>query len=167
MSFSNPTAELIAHFLRDIGIEVLSTTIQKETFLPGIEVDRGRLLVDESRLKFPGDLLHEAGHLAVAPAQIRSSLSGEVNLPDANMHTIESQAMTWSYAAARYLELDPEIVFHEHGYRGKSQSLLQNFSLGIFFGLDGLVAAGMTAVGQRAAELGVPPFPHMLKWMRD
>ena len=66
----------IVTFLRGIGIEVRAAQLDHSTFLPGIEVDSGRLHVDEGKLIYPGDLLHEAGHLAVAPRALRTGLSG-------------------------------------------------------------------------------------------
>lgn len=164
--FKNELTHKIAGFLKQIGIEVVASRISSETFLPGVLVDRGRLLVDEDKLTWPGDLLHEAGHLAVAPERLRSQLGGEVLLPDANLDAIESQAIAWSYAASLHLGLDPKIVFHEGGYKGQSEGLLMNFRLGVFLGVNGLQEAGMT-VTEKTAPDGVSPFPHMLKWLRD
>ena len=162
-AFENGVTAKIADFLNLIGIEVVPCVCETATFLPGIKVESGWLLVDESKLKFPGDLLHEAGHLALAPGMLRRELSGEVNLPDFNMDAIESQVIAWSYAAILYLGLEPRIVFHEGGYRGHSKGLLGTFRVGGYIGVSGLEEAGMTASGQNAIELGVPPYPHMLK----
>ena len=74
-SLKNELVRKIVVFLKEIGLEVISTNISCETFLPGILVDQGKLLIDENRLLWPGDLLHEAGHLAVVPARLRSTLS--------------------------------------------------------------------------------------------
>lgn len=164
--FKNELTQKIAGFLKQIGIEVVASGISSETFLPGVLVDRGRLLVDEEKLTWPGDLLHEAGHLAVAPERLRSQLGGEVLLPDTNLDAIESQAIAWSYAASLHLGLDPKLVFHEGGYKGQSEGLLSNFRFGVFLGVNGLEEAGMT-VTEKPAPDGVPPFPHMLKWLRD
>ena len=53
------------------------------------------------------------------------------------------------------------------GYHGHSPGLLRNFELGVPIGVHLLEAAGMTATGPRAVELGVPPYPHMLRWLRE
>ena len=165
--FKNAVTRKIADFLAEIGIEVLPVSINTKTFLPGILVENGRILVDETRLTYPGDLLHEAGHLAMAPSDLRPSLSGEVALPDVWMEPVEVQTIAWSYAAIIYLGLDSKVVFHEGGYGVVSERLLSNFSLGVYIGVNGLQDAGLTVIGQKATELGLPPYPHMLKWLRD
>jgi hypothetical protein len=165
--FQNDLTNKIADFLREIGIVLIPAKLGAQTFLSGILVSRGKLLVDEEKLTFPGDLLHEAGHLAVAPADLRESLSEEVILPGSNLDILEAQAITWSYAACLHLGIDPRIVFHEGGYKGRSESLLFNFSLGAYIGLNGLEESGMAFSGRKAIELGAAPFPQMQKWLRD
>ena len=165
--FRDPVTQKIADFIVDIGLELVREPIDEETFLPGILIRNGGMVVDEGRLKYPGDLLHEAGHLALSPAEIRPTLSGEVALPGTRMEPIEAQAMAWSYAAALFLRIDPEVVFHEGGYFGASRSLLLNFSIGAYIGVNGLQQAGLTLFGESAREKSVPPYPHMIKWLRD
>lgn len=165
--FRDHLTNRIAEFLCAIGIEVAPVRLEHDPFLPGILIERGRLLVDESRLTYPGDLLHEAGHLAVAPQSVRHSLSGEVVIPGADMDAVEVQVTAWAYAAIVHLGLDPKILFHGGGYRGKSEGLLFTYGLGVYPGAYGLQLAGMTATGEAARQLGVAPYPHMLKWVRD
>ncbi|MBS1794520.1 MAG: hypothetical protein JSS81_11735 [Acidobacteria bacterium] len=165
--FADPITEKIAVFLNGIGIPLLSAVLDGPTFLPGILVENGRLLVDEAKLLYPGDLLHEAGHLAVAPAALRGSLSDEVHLPDAHPGQIEMEAILWSYAAALHLEIDPRVVFHDHGYYGRSPGLLFNFSVGVYPGIKGLHEYGMTLYEAEAAAQNARPFPEMRKWLRD
>lgn len=159
--------EKIVEFLTAIGIEVVPARLDGECFLPGIMVESGRLLVDEERLTYPGDLLHEAGHLAVAPASVRPGLSGEVVVPGVNMDVLEVQVTAWAYAAAVHLGLEPQVLFHEGGYRGHSAGLISTYGLGVYPGMRGLQEAGMTVAGDDARRAGVPPYPHMLKWLRD
>jgi len=167
MDFRDDLTAKIAAFLNEIGIRTIPAELSEETFLPGVLVAGGALLVDEEKLAFAGDLLHEAGHLAVAPAALRGNLSDEVILPDVNLGVLETQAILWSYAACVHLELDPRVVFHAGGYKGKSESILFNFSLGVFPGLHGLEENGMAFSERKAGELGVLPFPAMRKWLRD
>lgn len=164
---ANTETKRIVDFLNAIGIECISATIDAETFLPGVLVESGRIFFEEKQLTYPGDLLHEAGHLALAAGDVRPTLSGEVILPDATMEAVEVYTMAWSYAAALYLEIEPTVVFHAGGYDGASARLLNNFTFGVYIGVNGLEDAGLTATGAHAAELGIPPYPHMIKWLRD
>ena len=165
--FSDPLTDKISDFLNSIGIEVVSANLSDECFLPGIVVENGRLLVDETKLEYPGDLLHEAGHLALAPSEVRPHLSGEVIIPNENMDLMEIQVTAWAYAATVHLGLEPNILFHQGGYKGRSESLIFTFSMGVYPGANGLENFGMTATGENARKLDVAPYPNMLKWVRD
>jgi hypothetical protein len=165
--FKDTVTNRIADFLGEIGIGVEPARLNGGGFLPGILVERGRLLVDEAELSYPGDLLHEAGHLAVAPGDVRPSLSGEVVIPRADMNSVEVLATAWAYAAVTHLGLDPKVLFHEGGYDGKSKGLLFTYGVGVYPGAYGLQEIGMTATAPLARQLGVAPYPHMLKWLRD
>jgi hypothetical protein len=152
LPLSDEPVERIAGFLREIGIPVTEADLP-ESFLPGIAVEHGGLIVDRARLRYPGDLLHEAGHLAVAPPEVRGGLAGDIDeLPD-----LEWAAIPWSYAAALAIGIDPALVFHEGGYRGHSPGLLRNFELGVPIGLHLLVEAGMTTADD---------YPRMRRWLR-
>ena len=165
--FKDPLTSRIVDFLTGIGLQVEPSDVPEGTFLPGVLVKNGRLLVDESKLLYPGDLLHEAGHLAVTPPEIRRTLCDEVDVPDVNMDAIEAHSIAWSYAAALHLGIDPRIVFHPQGYKGNAEVLLQSFQLGVFVGANGLTEHGLALSPDRARELGLQPYPQMLKWLRD
>jgi len=72
------TAASIVAFLRGIGLEVKTRAVAGPTFLPGITVERGVIVFDPVSLQHPGDLLHEAGHLAVKPPLERQSASANL-----------------------------------------------------------------------------------------
>jgi hypothetical protein len=165
--FAEPLTTAIAEFLRAIGIDIEARELSDGTFLPGVALDRGRLLVDESRLTYPGDLLHEGGHAAVAPAAARAQLTGSVEVPGIDMGELEVAVVPWSYAAALAIGIPPAEVFHAGGYRGRSEGILATFAAGVYPGVHLLEASRMTATGPRAAALGVPPYPHMIRWLRD
>lgn len=153
----------MVEFLNRIGISVCAGRFSEPAFLPGILVAQGALIIDEPSLRYPGDLLHEAGHIAVAAPSRRPHLGANVG-GDAGE---EMMAIGWSYAAAIHLGLDPAVVFHPDGYRGGSASLLENFSEGRYIGVPLLQWIGLTAEPGPAAALGIPPYPHMRKWIRD
>ena len=97
--------------------------IEEPTFVPGKLLENGRIIADPEKLLYPGDILHEAGHVATASAHMRNAISG--TLPNSEQYQgVEIAAQTWSYAACVYLGLDPKIVFHKAGYKGSSNSLI-------------------------------------------
>ncbi|OLE53341.1 MAG: hypothetical protein AUG51_13790 [Acidobacteria bacterium 13_1_20CM_3_53_8] len=161
--FKNELTVRIVNFLIELGLEVKAAVIREETFLPGISVNCGVILIDESKLKYPGDLLHEAGHLAVVPASRRNQLQSYIGRRGGE----ELMAIAWSYAALVHLGLEPSVVFHEEGYRGGSLSLIENFTQGRYFAVPTLQWIGLTADDKRAKEMGIAPYPNMIKWLHD
>lgn len=154
--------ERIAAFLREIGLDICPGIVEFGPIFQGIKVERGVLNYDIETILFPGDLLHEAGHLAVKPP-------AERKLADANMGADpaeEMMAISWSYAAALHLGIPPEVVFHDAGYQGGSQSLLENFAAGRYLAVAMLQWLGLAYDEKRAKELGVAPFPKMNCWLR-
>lgn len=155
------TQEIIVAFLREIGLRVEYETLEHASFLPGIEVRHGGLLVDARLLRHPCDLLHEAGHLAVVSSAQRSLLNGGVEVADAQR--VEVAAIAWSYAAAMHLGLSADELFHSDGYRGKGDALALSFSLGVYPGAAMLETLGLTHA--RADAHGDVCYPGMLRWL--
>lgn len=153
----------IVVFFEAIGIPVVAAGLPGGTVLPGIDIDRGRILLDRDRLAHPGDLLHEAGHIAVMIPSRRAAKSGDASKSMGD----EIAAILWSFAALTRLGLPPKVVFHPTGYRGASDWHIETFSGGTYVGLPLLQWMGLTLDESNAAERGVPPFPHMLRWLRE
>ncbi len=154
------TAAIVA-FLDEIGLPVRFGDISEATFLPGVRIERGQLVVDEGRLLYPGDLLHEAGHLALLAPDRRAAITGEAG-DDAGY---EMGAIAWSYAAALHIGLEPVIVFHGDGYRGSSRAIIENFAAGRYVGVPILEWLGLTVSAVGNGAQGATPYPHMLKWL--
>lgn len=151
------TLATIVDFIRGIGIAVETAALPEEGFLPAIAVRDGRLVYDPDRLHYPGDLLHEAGHIAVTDPALRSTISEfDGNGGD------EMAAIGWSYAAALAAGIDPRVVFHDSGYRGGSRAILENFAEGRFLGVPMLQYYGLARLPLDDGE----PYPAMIKWLR-
>jgi hypothetical protein len=165
VNLASPVAvtDQIVAFLRAIGLEVRAGPVAGDTVLPGIQVDRGVLFYDPAQLRYPGDLLHEAGHLAVKSVADRQLAGTDLGADPAE----EMMAIAWSYAAILHLELPPEVVFHPAGYRGGSTALLENFTAGRYIGVPMLQWHGLTRDERQAAAAGVAPFPKMRRWLRE
>ena len=163
-SMLDPTATLIIDWLRAIGLTVRFTPLDPDespTFLPGLTIEPNGLAVDPDRLLYPGDLLHEAGHLAVMLPEQRASTSSNAG---SNMGD-EIAAQCWSYAATVHLGLPPETVFHANGYKGSATKLAEIYSNGDA-GVPLLQWMGLTLDRKRAKEQNAFPYPHMLRWLR-
>ncbi|SOE20031.1 hypothetical protein SAMN06298216_0532 [Spirosomataceae bacterium TFI 002] len=159
--------DLILIFLKQIGIPFRLEKIKSEQFLPGILISNGSLIIDVDQLLFPGDIMHEAGHIALAPPEIRNSLNNQIDKQlDFDMATHELMAVLWSYAAAVEAKIPPIVVFHPEAYKGESEFLIQSFEQGNYNGLPMLQWLGMTYDEQKAIANNTKPFPHMISWLR-
>jgi len=154
-------AARILPFLEEIGIEVDWIGDQKEQLLGGLAIVEGRILIDPETPVWPGDLLHEAGHVAVVDAADRPTLGPLVADP-----TDEMAAIAWSYAAAFPCDLSMRHLFHDGGYRGDSAALITSYATGRYIGAPMLGLYGMTADLRTALAEGLPAFPVLSRWLR-
>jgi hypothetical protein len=159
----NATLERIVAFIRSIGIEVREGRMSRKTLVPGIDIVRGTLLIEEQAMCMPADLLHEAAHIALTLPAGRSSLDGIMTTSGAE----ELSAIAWTWAASRHLEIVPADTFHEKVISGNGPTLLENFTAGRFVGVPMLQRWGLTLEPKNAAARGVAAYPHMLGWLRE
>lgn len=90
--FADPLVEHLARFVRGSGLKCAPQSNDVTAF-PGLAIASGRVVVDERQVIHPGDVLHEAGHIAITEAGQRyeptmSPTGGQ-----------ELSALAWSYAA--------------------------------------------------------------------
>jgi hypothetical protein len=157
------TRQLIS-FIESLGIEVKRAAVPAQTFLPGMMIENGCIIMDDSQLLHPGDLLHEAAHIAVVPASERPGLHND-NIPGRpQRESEEMSAIAWSYAACKYLDISPLVVFHEHGYRGGGAAIAADFDEGRYFGVPILQWLGMTGDPKGPGETA---YPNMIQWLRS
>lgn len=166
MEAKNKYLEKTIQFIESIGIQVVEKELDDTTFLPGLTLGINTVYVDYSKLKYPGDILHEAAHIAVSTPQERE-LIGTAAMPDTWPSSgDEIAAILWSYAALKHLDLPIEFVFHPDGYKDQSEWLIENFNSSNFIGLPLLQWYKMTPSLAEIAE-GSQPFPAMVYWMRQ
>lgn len=157
--------EKALQFLNEIGVETSYQNIDdKDGFLPGFLIKQGKIIIDKSKVKFHGDILHEAAHIAVTPANERAYLNGKNIGERKDAAAEEMMAIAWTYAACIYLAIDPIFVFHENGYKGGGAAIVADFKKGNYFGVPVLEWQGMTVTVSEKNQL---IFPAMIKWMRD
>ena len=117
-------------------------------------------MIDREKLKYPGDVLHEAGHIATTAPSERHSLTGDLKSDPGD----ERAAIAWSYAAVVHLRLEPDVLFHGDGYKGDAAHLIESFGAGSCIGVPMLEWYGMTRY-QRLDSEG-PDYPKMRSWVR-
>lgn len=159
--------ENILQFLKKIGIQIIEIKLDETTFLPGLALGSNCMYVDFDQLKYPGDLLHEAGHLAVTDGESRKMIDTTLINGEWPTQGEEIAAILWSYAALTHLNIDPSFVFHPDGYKGNSEWFISNFTSGNYIGLPFLEWAGLTLSKNRALLENKEAFPVMQKWIRD
>lgn len=137
--------EKVASALRTLGIQVERQDIpDPRAFVPGVWLDRGVLYYSPA-LAQPGDMFHEAGHMAVVPSRFRplirpgsifeddcpvaaaveeylDSPEAQALAPDhwmsrACLNSGEQETIAWSYAAALEVGFPTREVF-EFRYPG-------------------------------------------------
>ena len=162
----SPELEKVLSFLNEIGIDVVEKELET-TFLPGLSLGPNCLFIDFEKLLYPGDILHEAGHLAVTTSAERKIAGTTEMALDWPTQGEEMGAILWSFAAAKHLELPVEFVFHPNGYKNESEWLISNFTNETYIGLPFLEWTGLSLGKERATKEGKEAFPKMLKWLRD
>lgn len=144
-------------FLNSINIPTVFRKFDADSFLPGLLIEKGMIVIDKDALQHPGDILHEAGHLAVVPAADRNRLTHQSIGKRKDREAEEMMAIAWSYAVCIHLLIDPYFVFHTEGYKDGSQFITESCSRNDYFGLPLLQSIGLTT----------DSYPDMIKWMRD
>jgi hypothetical protein len=151
-------AQRCLDFLARIGIETDWLVGRDAQLLEGLAIVDGRLLIDPATPVWPGDLLHEGGHIAVADPALRPTLG-----PIAADGGDEMASIAWSYAASLECGLSLEHLFHNGGYRGDSDMLRSAFASGSYIGAPML---GFWGLCDPSGLAGKHPFPSMIRWLR-
>ncbi|QHS59398.1 hypothetical protein [Chitinophaga agri] len=151
-------------FLNEVGIQTSFRSIGEESFLPGLLIENGNIVIDKDSLQHPGDILHEAGHIAVVPSVDRPRLTAETIIKRKDREAEEVMAIAWSYAACMHLGIDPAYVFHIDGYRGGSHDIMESCGKNEYIGMFMLQSVGMAKAGKKGR--GGISNPHITNWLR-
>lgn len=153
-------------FLSEIGIQISFQSLMPDTFLPGCHIENGTIIIDKSLLKYPGDILHEAGHIAVVSPAARRRLTEKSIIKSKDRVAEEVMAIAWSYAACMHLKIDPVFVFHENGYRDGSSVLIESCEKNEHIGMLMLQSIGMAVDTKDKGNEGTSHI-HMTRWLRE
>lgn len=179
-------AKVVA-WLEEIGLPVERAEVGAPgTFIHGIEIKNGGLRVADDA--FPGDVLHEAGHLCLLPSQFRSLADGSLTaalkalmqylrenpeglfsypedpLCRTALQYSDPEVTAWQYAAALHLELPEDWIFPQGSYLPEGhESILQRLKSNAYAGINGLQAMGWTALSSFSPAR--PKYPLLNKWV--
>jgi hypothetical protein len=165
MDFNGAIFQKITDFIQSIGIPIGYRQISEQTFLPGLLIENGTLFIDKNQLKYIGDTLHEAGHVALMLPEERSNLTGSLEGQN-DAEATEMAVIAWTYAACLEIGIDLTIVFHPNGYKGNSENIIGNFNHGRYFGVPILEWYGMTDRVTKTQQNNTKSYPKMLTWVR-
>ncbi len=167
MDFNETVFRKITDFIQRIGIPVGYRQISESSFLPGLWIENGTLWIDKNQLKYIGDTLHEAGHIALMTPEERLNLSGSLE-GQLESDATEMAVIAWTYAACLEIGIDPSVVFHADGYKGGGQDIVDNFNQGRYFGVPILEWLGMTERKSTANthKINTLSYPKMISWIR-
>jgi hypothetical protein len=176
-------------FFDDIGMKYEEDANASGGPIDGIYINHGTLRFNRHARNIEANLLHEAGHVAIIPAQFRDQAEGDLegiseiarkylddNPNGAGIHEDpvirmliqvgEAEAIAWTYAVVVHLNLDLRQCF-EIGFPtiddkdGSTVSL--RFKMGDHYGIHGLKHAGMTDLPQAKTDFS---YPKMHRWMQ-
>lgn len=154
--------DAIVAAIEAIGLPVRWGKVTQEGLLPGIRIENGGLTIDTETLLFAGDVLHEAGHLAVLTPEERATVAG--TLPKEG--GAEMAALAWSYAMAIEFDLPLDVVFHD-AFKAGGSWLRETFAAGHPLGQPLLQFWEMTRTSEDIPGFEhLPRYPKMALWLR-
>jgi hypothetical protein len=186
----------VINWLNSIGISVkpiqqLASELHQQAHIDNIWIYEGEIYINDKT--HCGDLLHEAGHLATTPTELRCLLSGnleielfefqEILLPyeqkllqtgveDPVLRAIlemgETATIAWSFAAADHLSIDTFLPF-ENGFeneKGEPDGLGLWQSLEISRLQRISFYPGINSLFHSKMLKNYQDFPHLDKWVQ-
>lgn len=171
----------VIEFVRGAGLDV-EIHAGASGFVPGVQIEHGTLLVDPSVCE-PGNLLHEAGHIAITPGNFRHFMSGDLSKGMAIMydrleelhldpeHPIvraciqcsDPEATAWAWSAGRAIGVPPRVIIGDQWYGNTGADIRIALELGCYLGINGLAAAGFCSLRNVQP---LPKYPHLAFWVQ-
>jgi len=160
-------------FLRTIGITIHEVEKLPETgFLESILLKDGEMyILPEAKIS---SILHEAGHLAIIPAQFRHFASGDLRglqqmfdaldnepldspLMRAALQCGDTEATAWAYAVGVHLGIPEKLIIQDDEYSGTGNEIRAVVAIGHYLGVHGLQHAGMC---------NKRDWPRLIRWVQ-
>lgn len=184
--------DLILNFISSIGIEYQMESDVIGPFSENIDIKNGVIHFDYERV-LVGDLLHEAGHLALVLKEYRKIFNGnlykslkqyvalvtQLEVSDQCIETLlaceDVHVTAWVWSVGIKLGLNPDDVIQTDKYGGEGDSIRELLQISDrtcmpYIGVAQLQAAGYTKKYNRMIEMQEPHtkfYPHLNFWTVD
>lgn len=172
----------VVDFLKEIGISVRFEE-NVTGFLEHIRIENGGLVIDPAHAQ-ASSVLHEAGHLAGLPKNIRHLANGSlkdvlklacekmgsapIDSPyfRAVVQATDPEATAWAWAAGKHLELPEEEIIQDHEY--DNDGAVERMRLGArqYYGINGLQNAGFCVLRKNPYRPDLPEYPKLAYWLQ-
>lgn len=170
--------QTVASFIRRCGLSVDQVDHAiTDGFVPGVRIRGGVLIVGANAAA--STLLHEAGHLAILPGDVRGwasddldgvaermfdwirseGLAGDPDAPlmRAALQASDPEATAWAWAAGTACGLAPAAIIGDREYDGEGAEIRLMLSARRYVGIHGLHHAGLC---------GMKQYPRMKRWVQ-
>jgi hypothetical protein len=156
----------IEHFLKEIGIDYHISNDDFDSFLGGIKIEHGKWKINLRNLMCLGDILHEAGHLACIPSALRLQANDDIKESLGEEFTFEMGVIAWSVLATKHLGIPLSEIFHQDGYNGNAEWLLEQYSSNNYIGLPLLQWMGLVTMQDESKGNEQATPLRMIRWTR-
>lgn len=147
----------------------------------GVDIQEGVLLISPEASV--GNVLHEAGHLAILPQPVRQFVNTDLDKavgllmatidwsnPDsplcrAAIQCGDTEATAWAWAAGLAAGIPGPAVIRNEDYDGTGFEIREMLRTGAYMGIHGLQHAGLCAASDRwASHTRLPVYPRLARW---
>jgi hypothetical protein len=132
------SAEEVIILLREIGLPCRKVNWIAQSFFPNVSISEGELYCTSEVLL--SDLLHEAGHIATAPSELRPALEGDLEKIEWDGDSVEwdprfmywndQAASGWMFFVAKQWGLDLVSLF-EPAFDDRGLDILASMEAGV------------------------------------
>lgn len=161
----------VIDFIEGIGIKVIITDNLNNPFIDDVQIVNGDIHIKQTTQV--SNILHEAGHLAIIPANLRNLANGDLDecfesifkltshldpehpIQRALIQCSDTEATAWAWALGKNLGIPEELIIRDEDYEGEGGSIRLMLKSKCYFGINGLAASGMTSIND---------FPKMKVW---
>lgn len=166
----------VVAFLTEIGIPCEKGRVGR-SFITNVYIKAGGLVINSK--SHVSDILHEAGHIAVLPSNIRHHAQGDLKQVEkaideaigqvtyeqwasddpaakALLQVGDPEATAWAWAAGKHLDIPEHLIIEDEHYGETGASLRIMLGCRQYLGINGMVASRMLK--------NVAAYPDLQKW---